>query len=80
MLMKEKEYNVVTLEDGIEYTEINRLVIDDKTYVLLSNLEKPDDFCVRRIANKDDGEYIVGLDSRKEFDKVMEIFMKKYTN
>ena len=76
-MVKIKEKDIMTLDQApwIEY-----LVIDSKTYVLLSNLEKPDDFCVRRVNKKEDGEYIVGVDSRQEFDKVMQVFMEKYTN
>jgi hypothetical protein len=41
--MEEKEYNVVTLDNGIEYTEIARLNDNNNTYVLLSNLDDSED-------------------------------------
>ena len=78
--MEEKEYNVVTLEDGIEYTEIDKIENDGKTYVFLSNLDNPKDFCVRRLMTDDDGDYIIGLDNKEEFDTVMKLFYDKYIN
>ena len=71
--MEEKEYNVVTLEHGIEYTEVQRLSNNDNTYVFLSNLSNPEDFCIRKIVTENDEDYIVGLDSDEEFDKILEI-------
>jgi len=78
--MKEKEYNVVTLEDGIEYTEIDRLVDNENTYVFLSNIDKPDDFCIRKLIHKDNEDFIIGLNDNHEFDRVFTIFYNKYQN
>lgn len=78
--MEEKEYNVITLEDNIEYTEIDRIEDNNNIYVVLSDLENPENFCIRKLINENNKEFIVGLDSKEEFDKVLKIFTEKYTN
>ena len=47
---EEKEYNVITLENGIEYTEIDRINFNNNCYVVLSNLDDPSDFCIRTVS------------------------------
>lgn len=78
--MKEKEYNVVVLENGIEYTEISRMKLDGNTYVFLSNLDEPSDFCIRKLLVNNNKEEIVGLDDEDEFDKVFNLFIEKHIN
>lgn len=78
--MEEKEYNVITLEDNIEYTEIDRIENNNNTYVVLSDLENPENFCIRKLIKENNEEYIVGLDSKEEFDTILKIFTEKYTN
>lgn len=74
--MVEKEYNVVVLENGVEYTEIKRVNDNGNTYVFLANLDKDDDFCVRKLIKKNNEDYIVGLDSKEEFDRVFGLLTK----
>lgn len=76
--MDEKEYNVVTLENGIEYTEIYRINCDGNTYVFLSNLDNPEDFCIRKLVVNNQKEQIIGLDNRNEFDRVLALFTESY--
>ena len=76
--MKNKEYNVVTLSNGIEYTEVSRIKIDNNTYVFLSNMDNPEDFCIKKIIKKDNEELIYAIDSDEEFNKVMNEFAKNY--
>ena len=78
--MEEKEYNVITLENNVEYTEIDKINYNNNTYIYLSNIDNPEDFCIRKIVKENDEEYIVGINSNKEIDKVLELFMKKYTD
>ena len=78
--MEEKEYNVVTLENGVEYTEVDKLDYNGNTYVFLSNLDNPNDFCIRKLVNENDEDYIVGLDSKDEFNTVLNRFAKDYIN
>lgn len=73
-----KEYNVVTLEDGNEYIEIDKIDDNNNTYIVLSNSNDPNDFCIRKLITEEGKEYIVGLDGDEEFDKIYEIFSKKY--
>lgn len=76
--MEEKECNVITLEDNIEYTEVDKIEYNNNTYVFLSDLEKPENFCIRKLIKENEEEYIIGLDSKEEFDNILNLFMKKY--
>jgi len=75
----EKECNVVTL-NGIEYTEINRVDKNGNTYVLLSNLDKPTDFCIKKIVKKDGIDYINGLTNEQEFNEILNLVTEKFQN
>lgn len=76
--MEEKEYNVVTLDNGIEYTEIARLNNNNNTYVLLSNLDDSEDFCIKKLIKNNNIEQVIALDSFSEFDKLFALFTKEY--
>lgn len=76
--MEEKEYNVVTLDNGIEYTEIARLNDNNNTYVLLSNLDDSEDFCIKKLIKNNNIEQVIALDSVSEFDKLLALFTKEY--
>ena len=76
--MDEKEYNVFTLENGTEYTEIHRLEDDGKTYVVLSDLENPKDFCVRKLIKENGEDYVIKLDGEEEFNRVLAKFQKEF--
>jgi len=78
--MEEKECNVVTLEDNIEYTEVDRIEYNNNNYVFLSDLENPENFCIRKLINQDNEQYIIGLDTKEEFDNVLNLFTQKYTS
>ena len=73
----EKECNVVTL-DGTEYTEINRLEKDGNTYVLLSNLDNPTDFCLKIVIKKDGTDYINGLRSEEEVNQILKLMAENF--
>ena len=57
------EAKSVKLEDGIEYMVIDEIDNATTTYYFLANI--------------DDEEVLVGLDSDQEFDRAMLMFMKK---
>lgn len=78
--MEEKECNVVTLEDNVEYTEVDKIEYNNNTYVFLSNLDNPENFCIRKLIKENDEEYIIGLDTKEEFNNVLNLFTQKYTN
>lgn len=78
--MEEKEYNIVTLEDNLEYAELETISYNNNEYILLSELNNPENFCIRKIETKNNKEYIVGLDSDEEFDTILKLLTEKYTN
>lgn len=78
--MKEKEYNIVTLEDNLEYAELETIIHNNIEYVLLSEINDEENFCIRKIKKKNNEEYIVGLDSDEEFDTILKLLTEKYTN
>ena len=75
----EKECNVVTF-DGVEYAEIHRLENKGNTYVLLSNLDNPTDFCIKKLIRKDGEPYIRGLSSEEEFNEILQLISEEFKN
>ncbi len=73
----EKDYNVVIL-DGVEYTEIDRLKHNNNSYILLSNLDNPRDFCIKKVIIDNNEEYAVQLDSEEEFRDILNLIALKY--
>lgn len=78
--MEEKEYNVITLEDNKEYAEIDKIEYNNSTYLFLANIDNPEQFCLRKLIKENNEEFIVGLDSKEEFDNILMIFGQKHTN
>ena len=75
----EKECNIVTL-NGIEYTEIRRINNDGNTYVVLTNISNPEDFCIKKLITEDGVDYINGLDNEAEFNKVVDLLVDDFKN
>ena len=73
-----KEFEVVTLEDGLEYYILDEIDIDGNKYVYLSTEGKDQKFRVRKVKMAGNIEMYVGLDSDDEFDKAMLVFTKKH--
>ena len=73
----EKDYNVVIL-DGVVYTEIDRLKHNNNSYILLSNLDNPRDFCIKKVIIDNNEEYAVQLDSEEEFRDILNLIALKY--
>ena len=71
------DVNVVTLENGLEYAEVDYLVYNDIKYVLLSNIKNVKDSCIRKISIEDSKEFLARLDDDREFDIILELFMKQ---
>jgi len=65
-------YEIVKLEDGINYLILNEQVIDNVKYLYLVNVNDEDDFAIRKV----DGEDLVGL-TEEEFDKVIKHIIKE---
>ena len=79
-MTEEKLCHVIKLGDNIEYTEIDRVNYNHNTYVILSDLDNPNDFCVKKLINENNYEYIIELNNKEEFYNVLKIFIDKYTN
>lgn len=75
----EKECNVVTL-NGTEYTEVKRLEHNGNTYVVLDNLDKVTDFCIKKLIKKDGEDYLTGLDSELEFNEIFNLVADDFKN
>ena len=71
----EMEVNVVEI-DGTEYSELMQLQFDGNTYVYLSDLDNPDNFIIHKLVIEAGEEYLIGLDSKEEFDKALLRFSK----
>jgi len=78
--MEEIEYNTLILENNKEYAEIDTLTNNNNTYIFLSEINNPENICIRKIKIKDNEEYIVGLDTEEEFNTILKLFTEKYTN
>ncbi len=79
-MTEEKLCHVIKLGDNIEYSEIDRVNYNHNTYVILSDLDNPNDFCVKKLINENNYEYIIELNNKEEFNNVLKIFIDKYTN
>lgn len=79
-MTEEKLCHVIKLGDNTEYTEIDRVNYNHNTYVILSDLDNPNDFCVKKLINENNYEYVIELNTKEEFNNVLKIFTDKYTN
>lgn len=79
-MTEEKLCHVIKLGDNIEYTEIDRINYNHNIYVILSDLDNPNDFCIKKLINENNYEYVVELNTKEEFNNVLKIFTDKYTN
>lgn len=70
------EYEVVKLEDNIDYLLLKEQLIDNINYLYLVNSNNSEDFVIRKEIND---EYI-GLDSEEEFNKVITYFLDMMVN
>lgn len=65
--------------NGSMYLEVDRQTIDNVEYLLLSNVEKPENVCIRKIVKKDNQEYLTKL-RNTEFHKVLKHFLENNEN
>jgi uncharacterized protein (UPF0276 family) len=71
------DFDTVILENGVEYTEIDKLVYDNVEYVLLSNIKNVKDSCIRKIEIENNEEYLCRLDNSSEYEKILKLFVEK---
>ena len=62
--------------DGKEYIIKETFEVDGNKYCFIVNIEDPIDYTFRKEEIIDGKEYVVGLDSEEEFDKVFDYFQK----
>lgn len=72
-----EEVNIITLDDGKDYMVTDELVINNVKYLLLTNEDDVADFCIRKINNINNSEYLVGLNNKDEVLNVLKEFTKK---
>ncbi len=70
------ELEFVILDDNKKYCIINEIIYNNIKYLYLTNIENIDDFTIRKEINNE----FVGLDNEEEFNKVVDIFIKKITD
>ena len=68
--------NVEYIElDNEKYMIIKRKKIENQIYVLISNINNPKDFAIRKEIVENGQELVVELSSEEEFDKVLPYFV-----
>lgn len=72
-----EEVNIITLDDGKDYMVTDEIVINNVKYLLLTNEDDVADFCIRKINNINNSEYLVGLNNKDEVLNVLKEFAKK---
>lgn len=71
------EVDTFVLENGVEYIEVDKLIYDNNTYVLLSNIKNVKDSCIRKLVIEDNKKYLYKINSNNEFETVLNLFMEK---
>ena len=72
------DVNVMTLENGKDYIITDTVASNSNKYLFLMGKLDKNDILIRKIITKDDGEYVVKLDSEDEFAEVMTLFADKH--
>ena len=70
----------IVLDDNKEYMIVEQLEDNTTKYVLFSNVNNSEEFCVRKIINKDGENYFVRLDNEKEAELITNKFAKLILN
>lgn len=73
----DKEIELVTLEDNLDYVILMELSMDNNKYMVLSREEDPNVVVVRKIINENNKEYLVKVSKEVE-DKVKEKFVHDF--
>lgn len=77
--MDKIELNTIKI-NNIEYIELEKINHNNNTYVLLSNPNNPSDYMIKKLVIENSEEYLYGLQDEKEFNEILKLFTKKYTN
>lgn len=73
--------SIIKLEDGNDYVVIDKIKLEDKSYVFLTNVNDIEDFCVRKetttiLENDEEEKYLEGL-TEEEYTEAMNLFVAK---
>lgn len=77
--MEEINVNVTNI-DGVEYIELDEVVINDKKYVFLVNKNDEKDFIINKIVTENNKEYYEGLSGKEEYEIALLSFIKHNKN
>lgn len=69
--------SVIKLEDGNDYVVVDKIDLQDKSYVFLTNVKDMEDFCVRKEIEENKEVFLVGLDTELEYEEAMKLFVEK---
>lgn len=69
------EIEVIALRDK-KYYVLNRIELNDFTYIILLNISDETDLAVRKEVTKDDKKYLVMLNDEEELKLVLKEFAK----
>lgn len=72
------DVNVITLENGKDYIITDATTNNNNKYLFLMGKLDKNDIVIRKVITKDDGEYVVKLDSEDEFSEVIALFANKH--
>ncbi len=73
------DVNVMTLENGKDYIITDTIINDNNNkYLFLVGKLDNNDIVIRKVITKNDGEYLVKLDSEDEFEEIMTLFGDKH--
>lgn len=75
----DKEIEVVTLEDNLDYVILTEVNIDSNKYMVLSREEDPNVVVVRKVIIEDDNEYLTKVNTEIE-NEVKEKFVHDFVS
>lgn len=68
----------VVLENKKEYYVIDRIELENKAFIYLTNPDNPKDFCCRKEIEENGKTFLVGLDNKEEADMALKLFFEKH--
>lgn len=69
--------SVVRLEDGNDYVVVDKIELETKSYIYLTNVKDMEDFCVRKEIKKEEEYYLTGLENEQEYEEAMKLLIEK---
>lgn len=71
-----KDVNIYSLDNGLEYYEIDNMIYNDVKYFLFLNTKDKSDICIKKLVIDSEKEMIVDLSS-DETNKMFTLFAEK---